>query len=669
MELRLRRPAGRPVRPDAHARPRIEPVAWTVATVLGVLLVVGVFVSLYPSNGWSIPVGDDSPTYVWRQRVVANGGLDALQAVDQYPFRPNAPNSGRPGYPVLGSLVHAVTGVTSWRLAFVLSGVLAAAIGLVAGAMARGALREPAWAVPIYVVMAGLSVNVAITADGYLDNLMADLLLLAVVALALLVVEGRPVGTGMALVLAAAWIVHWQFALFTLVLLGLLFVLVLPESIRSGPPFRRTPAARLAAAVGGGTLAGGAALWAAPGFAPVEANNRRHFELILRGQGPLYALWATVPAMAGGGAALAVPANRDRRRGLVILGVWAAMGVAAYGLFWLGLTFPAQRILGFALGMPLLLAAAVVGLTRLVASRVGRDRPAWTRRVVPAAIAVIAVAGSAALGTRAWYRSGPYEEVPTHCAIGLAMGYIRDLPPGTPVVFAVVEPRPRADFGLIPALRRLRAQTPPDRMSQIYVYLGNPEHLLAGEPNIRPGARRFNSISNKYWPAIQGILPRDPVVVAVKPFYAHFPRFRTSHPEWAASKRFLVARGPAPDVDAVAPPEPAVPTAAGLGGTSFLVLLVLLVAGSGWAVALLPRPWWERGALSPAFGLATLVLGGFVADRLGFDLRGGAAVAIAVGVAAAGWAAAAPAVLAARRPDGAHARPARSVPATNGRPE
>ena len=98
------------------------------ATLLGVALILGVFVSLYPVKGFHVPVGDDASTYIWRQRVVAAGGLEALQAVDQYPFRPNAPNSGRSGYPVLGALVEDVTGITSRKLAFAPPGVVAAAV-------------------------------------------------------------------------------------------------------------------------------------------------------------------------------------------------------------------------------------------------------------------------------------------------------------------------------------------------------------------------------------------------------------------------------------------------------------------------------------------------------------------------------------------------------------
>ena len=628
MELTLRgRPT--PATSDAAGPPsRRWSVVWVAATLLAVALILGVFVSLYPVNRVHVPVGDDTSTYIWRQRVVATGGLDALQAVDQYPFRPNAPNSGRPGYPVLGALVNDVTGVTSWKLAFALPGVMAGAIGLVAGVLARAALHEPMWAVPIYVVVVGLSVNLVFTATGYFDNLMADLLLLGVLALALMLVQGPPLGVAVGLLLAAGWIAHWQFTLLATALLALLFFLVLPASLRV-KPFRNTPAARLAASVAGGSVAGGAALLLAPGFAPVEGNTHRHFDRILTGQGPYYSFWATVPMAAGGAAALSWPRERDRRRGMVVLAGWAAIGIGSYLLFRAGPTFPAQRVLGFALGLPLLGAAGVVGLCALVTRWI--PRPRWVGICVAAIIGLLAVAGASALGVRAWFRATPYEQVTTHRTLTTAMNYVRGLPEGTPVVFAVKESRPEADFGMIPALRRLRGHAPPDRMSDIYVYLGDPEVLARGEQDIRPGAPAYNEVSNRYWPAVRDVLPQQPVILMVRAFYEPqepFPYAKGSH--------FGVFRGP-PLPEAPTPPDPVQPTASGLAWISGLVLVMLAVAGSGWVVALLHRPWWERAAFAPAFGLATLILGGFAADRAGMSLDGPSGTGVAVAVAVVGW--------------------------------
>ena len=67
--------------------------------------------------------------------------------------------------------------------------------------------------------------------------------------------------------------------------------------------------------------------------------------------------------------------------------------------------------------------------------------------------------------------------------------------------------------------------------------------------------------------------------------------------------------------------------------------MTLAVLGSGWSVSLVESDWLERTALAPAFGIAALVVGGVIADRLGLGLTGGPAVGLVVVVAALGWAA------------------------------
>jgi hypothetical protein len=53
-------------------------------------------------------------------------------------------------------------------------------------------------------------------------------------------------------------------------------------------------------------------------------------------------------------------------------------------------------------------------------------------------------------------------------------------------------------------------------------------------------------------------------------------------------------------------------------------LVVLTLIGLGWAVALLPRGVrsFEALALSPAFGIGFLILGGVVVDAVGIRLKG-----------------------------------------------
>jgi hypothetical protein len=76
-----------------------------------------------------------------------------------------------------------------------------------------------------------------------------------------------------------------------------------------------------------------------------------------------------------------------------------------------------------------------------------------------------------------------------------------------------------------------------------------------------------------------------------------------------------------------------------LGALAAFALGVLLVVGSGWTVLLLRR-WLgplELLAAGPAVGVAALVMGGIVIDRVGVRLVGAGGGAAVVSVAAAGW--------------------------------
>ena len=118
----------------------------------------------------------DTPYYVWRTRAVTSDGVNVLTTI------PTGAVPERPGVPVLGSLLGAVTGTDALTFTVVLRAIAAVAIGLAAGAMAVEALREPRWAFAAFVVGLGASAAVVGTAVGSLDQLLADILLVAAAA-------------------------------------------------------------------------------------------------------------------------------------------------------------------------------------------------------------------------------------------------------------------------------------------------------------------------------------------------------------------------------------------------------------------------------------------------------------------------------------------------------
>jgi hypothetical protein len=646
----------RPSPPTPGPRPdrrTASVVGLAAATVAAIAIVAGVFLSIYLVRGFRIPVGDDVPTYLWRARAVASQGIDVLQRADHYPFHSNSTNPSRTGYPVTAALLQAVDGVTPWRFVFLFPSVAAVAIGLAAGAIAVECLGEPRWAFPLYTVLVGLSANVLVTSRGYFDNLLVDLVILGAIAAALLVLDGRRAGAATALFVAAAAVVHWQFALILVGLLVCLLIAAAPEALRArraGTPLVRTPAARLAGAVGAGTVIGVSGLALLPPLGSFGTNTRGQIAVILRRQVPYYVFPVTAPLTAAGAVALAAGGDRRRRRALVVFVASAAVGLAGYVAFRLGANVPAQRLLGAALGLPMLLGAAIVWLAGLLA-RAGRTPGARRQAAVGArALVGAALAGVVAVGVWSWYGTKEYEFPRTHEEIGEMMGYVGRLPSGTPVVFAVTE-RPSGEpiatpgarampggAGAGQALRRLRGQAPPDRVADVYVYLGSPENLLAGHPTLRADDRAFSEDSRRYLAVDREAMRRHAVVLVPSAFYADFETLEIAHPDWISTGAFMVVRGPPPNPATLLPPSPRHQGALGLVGATVLTLLVLAAVGAGWAASVLPASRAGRAALSPAFGAATLALGGLAADRAGLPLHGGAAVLVVAIVAAAGWA-------------------------------
>ena len=102
-----------------------------------------------------------------------------------------------------------------------LPAVLAAAIALAAAALAGTIAGVPWWGVVVAGVATGASVPVAFAANGYLDQLLVEPLVLAAAGALRAAGGGRGRVLGI-VALLAAWLVHWQFGALTTVLLAIL---------------------------------------------------------------------------------------------------------------------------------------------------------------------------------------------------------------------------------------------------------------------------------------------------------------------------------------------------------------------------------------------------------------------------------------------------------------
>jgi hypothetical protein len=613
------------------------------AVVVTAALGAAPYVGLYVVRPSVSPVGSDSPTYVWRTRLVAASGVSSLADASPFDFHANTSNADRPGSPTLGSLL-SIVGVTPWRFVFLEPALAAALLALAAGAFGVLALREPMWAFPIFGLAAAWSPQLAVVANGYLDNALVDGVLVAAAAAALAAAAGRRTLAAAVALVVGAWWVHWIFAAFLVAVVAAAAVLELPRAIarRRDAPLRASSAARLGAIAGASLIGAGVASWLAPALPQMFAGkSHAGYEENLSRQTPFFRIPVFGAVAAGGAAALGLRRGDrgPRVRALVFLVVWLLPALAGWIAFEAGATIPFQRLLGFALPLPLLGAEALVALIRL-AARSMRAVGAVAACVVAAA----ALAGTGALAWQALDRTTPIIDGDVLARTELVMRYLSSVAGDRPVVFVADGRHPDADYGGIPAFRRIRASAPADLVERIAVYVGEPGNLLRGRATRRANDPAFGDTSALYLRSLRPILARDPIVIALAPYYERTARLARDGSGSEIGDGIVVIRGPRPTA-ALGPPRnvSAVPASALIVGAA-LAVAVLLVAGSGWSVAAVDAGALERAALAPTLGVVALIATGILWSRAGGALTGsGGALAVLV-TAAAGW------VLAGARP-------------------
>jgi hypothetical protein len=614
--------------------------ALVTATLAAVGVLLFLYLSPYFANRYHVSVGNDAPQYLARARIVAGGGLDAL--ANAFPA-PLTANPDRPGYPVIANLLDSTVGIGPDRLAFMFSAVLSVVIGLAAAAFARMAMEEPPWSFPVYALLVGGSTSTALTAIGHVDNLMVDALLLAGAGAAVLVADGRPAMPAAILLLGSTAIVHWNFGLLFAAVLGVFTAALVPSSVlalRKGTRVVDTPAARMAGLLAGSAVVGGAAFLPMPGAPHVVELPRAQLAVDYARTSSKFRLPILGPLGAVGAAALALM-HRSRRRvhALILLVVWAAVGLVAILLFEGGSSIPAHRLLPFAYGIPILAAAGVVGLARLSGKRLGAPGSVagTAGRVVGVAVVVAGLIGSGVVAYRILSVRTPFLSDTALEETATAASYASTVAAGRPVVLVVNRPDQGAAtlYGVAPAYRWTSAWLPPGERSRLFVYLGSAANLMAGRPSVGPDSL-FDEASATLWKSIRPIASDRPIVIEMKSFNAHFYKFVKRHPGSQVAPRVAVAgEGVAGTITAPRLPDP--PRNASLVGLAVLTLLGLSVAGVGWSGSLLPAGWLERMACAPAFGIASLALGGYEADRLGFRLTGASGVGVALAVTVLGF--------------------------------
>jgi hypothetical protein len=550
----------------------------------------------YVTHPSPLPIGADALVYLWWSRMGGTFGLPVLG------LRGGAP-----------AILLTLSGALHMPPTEVFAGAmiaLAVAVVPLAAGLARRATDRAGWLAP--ALLAGAFVRFLVW--GYLANLAFTVVFLSAVLL-LSAPGDRRSTVAAALVLGAGGLLHPQFLLLGAAILVVASVVARWRDRGAGSEPRR---ALLAA--GGGLLAatvGLISLRVGPQALPMDTAPdailraagltrelvdayRVRFEALVYTDG----LWLVLEG------AFATVA---RATGFVgrVLGTWGAVTLVVLPFTFFVPLFAGQRLVFFGFFLPIL---AGIGLMR-IARRASRST---FGRVV-----VVAVLGIVLLRTAVWWWSArPYVSVPQLAAAESAARIVASLPAGTSLVFVVHE---RDHELVLPSkvLNTLRVVLPADRGEDVRVYFGPPEDVFSGKSSARDPVTR--ALQQR---TLDTIGSGDSVVFVLRPFddqvdAVNDPRLSP------ASSSVAVSAG------AASAPISEEPHALSRGGVVLALLLVagvLCLAGYGWASSL-RRDRFETVSLTPACGLAAIVIAAITVERLGIPLSGSVGPTVALALA------------------------------------
>ncbi len=591
------------VRSPTECPTRSTPAGFTPATsgpaidlaAIGVLGAVLVRVFAWPTlrHAYPFPVGPDVPVYLWWTRVTMWGG--------------SALASERPGAP---ALIATIAGVLDHGLVAGLAGLqyaLGPAIGLAAVALVRGRGRtvpRAGW------LAAGVLAGSWATflGGGYVSNLVFVAAFLA--AAAALARRTRRGAIAAAILLGGGALTHPGFFAVGVAVLVCVGVWAAVHEGRFG---WQTDAGRVAIALGGGGAIGLAGVWSAT-LGGARVRGETSIDAFLRRTGQLGALrhdyldrflvnWRRyAPFMTVGLAT----AGAFRARGFArrFLLSWAAVTAVGVGLGAVTGLYPPDRLVMFAFCLPMLAAFGLV----LLGEWLGRWWLAWPVGIVLTALIV-------APAMRDWRDQLTYvspDEI-AHMTLAGEIATARS-DRGTPLVFVADSADPEEALFLLGSTANVaRAAMPPDRVDDVYVFLGSPTDLAAGRPSVRDDAR-FDAASaaslarippGPHLTFVVGEVIRDPAELTT----AGLTRWDT----WVASSEGSPEALSAGDDEL----RPAAPDA--IVSASWRAFLLLLIVGLGWS-------WWALGdvasgvAAAPAFAAPILALVAFTLERAGAPL-------------------------------------------------
>ncbi|CAN5172559.1 hypothetical protein BH20ACT24_BH20ACT24_01750 [soil metagenome] len=638
--------------------------------VAGALLLF--FLVLYPIGTFRLALGSDTPVYIWWARYAGAEGLGVLGA------------AGRPGIVGLMATLSRASGLPVAAVAEAIGAVLAATLGLAAGALVETALGRDRVRFTLAALLSAAFLSVLVA--GYFSTLAFGALFLAALALLALTLRARGGWrevVAVALLLGAAGLAHPLFVPLALGVMAGGLVALAPAWRRDralGLKWTGRGATRVAAAALGGLAVTVVGLPLVGVSAAVTLDTSRDAVLRRLGLGHLvtesfqrklrndFPWWRAVSVV---GLALAPfaptgwggrgaprrkdgdgPASRESSQdsGRLFWGLmlaWVALTVISVLALLAGVPAPGQRLAAFCLPLPLL---ASIGLRRL-RTKLGPSRARTAT--------VLMLSGAMIFMAVAWVTWADQYALVRPAAVAqsrIAGAALAAQPPGTPLVF-IAEPRfEKPGLQAVRYTNYVRDAVPASRVPDVHIFLGTVADFRAGRPT-HLGRLEHDRLSADSWAKVRPLLDRSPLVVVMNAFDSVGYRAALSLPEVQGDPgRHRIGRGvvAVPGYtgrtvgEAAAGQFPARLKEPGAGplspwmplwvGPALVLLLGLL--GAPWAFVLLPPTVpLARIALSPAFGVAALSLTSVVADAMGLRLSEGggpvaASAAIALGIAA-----------------------------------
>ena len=201
-----------------------------------------------------------------------------------------------------------------------------------------------------------------------------------------------------------------------------------------------------------------------------------------------YVQWLALPLAALG----LMRTNGFARR---VLAAWTALVIVGAPVGLLTGWFPADRLITFGFAIPALAGVGVVAVWLWL------ERRMWLATIV----AVVFVGVMAAGALMSWSRQQPFI-APLEVDRATTAARIADtLPSGTPLVFIVDDDDATVSFLATRAANVIRASMPPDRVADVFIYVGTAANFLRGEPTVR-GSVEYDAMSRLYLHDI----PQDP---------------------------------------------------------------------------------------------------------------------------------------------------------------